>query len=131
MEIVLKPIILLSLTISFSFSFNCKNDCESIKKILSNKQVYSYLHREVKNRSVLYLLENELCCSDLKIKNNLKVAVIKKAQLKKVMNYIAITSVKELEDGNKIISINYPIEGAIFRVHFNGSNIKSVEVIEK
>lgn len=120
---------ILFLMIHASSYLHCQNDCILMKKILSNKQVSNYLHSNLKNRSVLYILENKWCNSDLDIKG-LKIIVIKDVQIKKRMNYIAIKSVKEIS-GNKIISIDYPIEGAFFTIYFNATNIQKVEIIER
>ncbi len=114
----MKTLILFLLTLTINQSFEYDSSCDLVKDILLHEKIADYLHANLKNRSVLYIVENDLCNSNFKINENLNVVMIKKGEIKKGMNYLSVESIKK-ESAYKIISLVYPIEGVVFKIYFN------------
>ena len=112
-----------------SFFLQSINDCSAIEEIFKSKKVLSYLHPELKERSALYLVNNNLCKFNKKIGRLTIFTVDEKTALTN-KNYLKITSIKNTKKG-KIVNLSYPIEGACFIIQFDSKDkIINVEITE-
>lgn len=121
--------ILISIILSFSFS-NC-NYCESLEKILKNKQVLNFLHLEDNKRSILYLEENKYCNLNKDILKNLSVKTLSKEETSNQKNVIFIKNIEITEKENYKIILFYPIEGVYFEAFFKNESLYKIETIER
>jgi len=123
------------IVIIFSLLSFCKihdrSQCDIIEKIITDKKVEQFLHRELDTRKTLYVVNNELCDNlDTLIKNQ-KVVTINKNRISSNDNYIEIRSIKKNDSGMEIF-IDYPIEGATFIVKVDNTNkITGIKIVEK
>lgn len=126
---IMKILILLNLLI-----FHCKfdNNCELLKDIFSNKQVEKYLHTNLKERKVLYFVENDLFDCDQKISNNLEIKMLHEKDLLSSLNYVEVLSYK-VENNILFLILNYPKEGVLIDVTYNKSinKISTLNIVEK
>lgn len=123
------------IVIIFSLLSFCKipdrSQCDIIEKIITDKKVEQFLHRELDTRKTLYVVNNELCDNLDTLINNQKVIAINKSRISSNDNYIEIKSIKKNDSGMEIF-IDYPIEGATFIVKVDNKNkITEIKIVEK
>lgn len=106
------------------------SDSKILKAILQEKKIVSYLHPELSDRKVLYLAQNDYFELNEKV-GELVVKTINKDLAKKKKNHLELTSVK-IKDSIKVLTFDYPIEGATFIVKMNKQDrILNIVVLEK
>lgn len=118
---------LFSLSMGINLQFS---ESKILKTILQEKKIVSYLHPELSDRKVLYLAQNDYFELNEKV-GELVVKTINKDLAKKKKNRLKLTSVK-IKDSIKVLTFDYPIEGATFIVKMNKQDrILNIEVLEK
>jgi len=106
------------------------DNCAGFKDIFRQEKIISYLHTELKDRRTVYLVNNKFCTINEQI-NKLKIVTVDEKTAILHKNYLKITSITETAKG-KIISLDYPIEGACFTIQYDENNkITQVNIIEK
>ena len=125
---------LLFILFSFSFGYsqtakNAQDKCKVVASIVNHEKIIRYLHPESEHRKTLYLIKNDFCNFSNTVAG-IQVVTVNERELKS-KNFMRITSVKE-SDAGFIITIDYPIEGAIFVVQADEyCVIKNVDILEK
>ena len=110
---------------------NCNSSqCDVLKNIILNSEINSYLHTNRPERKTLYVVKNSFCEMNETI-GSLKVVTVDYNTAKKRKNYLRITSHKNFET-YKQLSIDYPMEGAVFNVKLDSNNqVTDVVILEK
>lgn len=124
----------LLLLIISSIFFCCEesNNCDILRKIVEDKRVEQFLHLELQDRNKLYLVENENFKCNIRISESLEIITVSKNKTTSFLNYIELISYEKVTESSLVITLKYPIEGAIFKVDFNlkTREIKDIEIIE-
>lgn len=104
-------------------------NCGVIHEILNSQKFLENFKVNQRRVSDIYLLENDLCNLNLKINNKLNIVIVKKEQLRKDMNCLFISSVKN-GFNYKMIIIDYPIKNVVFNAFIVGDKIMEVKVLK-
>ena len=114
--------------------FQCDLDrnCDLLKNIFSNTQVEKYLHTNLKERKILYFVENDLFNCDQKINDKLEIKMLHKKNLLSSLNYVEVLSYK-IENDILFLILEYPKEGVFIDITFNKSinKISTINIVEK
>jgi hypothetical protein len=104
--------------------------CDIYRTIFSNQIILDYLHPELKERQILYLVKNDYCFLNDHVKD-IKILTVDERTAVAHKNYIKLVSVNEQQDKSVDIKLIYPIEGATFLIKTEGGKIVNIDVYEK
>lgn len=121
----------LCLAIFILLSYNCGAlQCKALKNAIINEKIQAYLHSELTERKTLYVVKNQFCELNENV-GSVKVVTVDSNTAQERKNYLHITSFKEFEK-HRELSIDYPLEGAVFNIKLDNNNeVSDVVVIEK